>query len=456
MDIIFLFILGQFFFPRPRNGAALMEEMARARYLCEFRFIRSLLQRGAHLPVASKADPPSPGGVLVPLSPYRIDHHSLIYPVTNMLADRGVNSVILVSRQLFRPDVDRQLFRGSLFLFAEDFLTTDVYRRARKLYGRLTPWLSKLSSVLRFDSERRRRTHILFQNYCMDKEIFADVLAFTRPSVTYGLHFIQNPGYLAAIDEIRANGSFPKKLLIQHGAFACEDFHDFKGADCVILWGEHFHGVLSTYRLTPVPDSKVLGNPKLEILPSKRKVLSETYHPASGKGIVLFLSTPDCPGADYNTRALHIFAECAHKRLGHYRVLYKPHPGENPGSAYRPLFQEGFIMQDQMVDRVSSVYGLIEQADVVVGGHSTVLPEAAALGIPVIQILPAMSGTDWVQQGMLGASTEQELSDRVQAILTNPEYRRTVLAAQQGLAEKMFGTLEGSSERIADYIVSLL
>ena len=335
----------------------------------------------------------------------------------------------------------------------------DVYRRARRLYGNLTPWLSKLSSDLRLDSEKRRRIHILFQNYCMDKEVFADVLAFTRPSVTYGLHFIQNPGYLAAIDSMRFDGSKPVKLLIQHGAGPTEDFHDFKGADRVVLWGEHFRGVLGSYRLTPVPDSMVLGNPKLEIERSKREKLLqriEGFQTTDAKKTILFLSTPDAMGTDYNTRCLHLFAECAHERFRDYAALYKPHPMENLDNVYRPLLQRGLITPDQIVERASSVYELMQHAHVVVGGHSTVIPEAAALGIPVIQMLPAMSGTDWAQNGMLSASTKQELSDCLQGILTDPDYCHNVLARQQTLVNSMFGTIVGSSERIADYIMTLL
>lgn len=461
LDVIFRFIVGPLSslpLAGAGSGAAWVKEGAGACYLCEYRFLQSLFQRRSHIPVTARADSPSPGGVLVPLSPYRIDHHAFIYPVTNILADRGVETSILVSRRHFRPHEDPELFRGSLFLFAEDFLTLHVYKRARSQYNQLAPWINKMCSDLRLDSTRRRRLHALYQNYSVDRSLMAEVLALTRPSVTYGLHFMSNPGYLAAIDGMLASGSTPVKLLIQHGAGPSEDFHDFKGADTVIVWGDYSASFLKSNFLIPVPPSRALGNPKLEAELRRLKQSEGGTTPVPEEGTpkcLLFVSTLDTPPDDYHGKALSLFAASVHKCRGPWRVIYRPHPGESL-DRYHRLIEEGLMAADQIADRSMPIYELIGRADLVAGGFSSVIPEAAALGKPVVQILPEMSGTDWVRCGMAGASTEQELCSFMQGVLSDRDYRQKVLSSQQTLVESMFSGVFGSSERIADFIAGLL
>jgi len=56
----------------------------------------------------------------------------------------------------------------------------------------------------------------------------------------------------------------------------------------------------------------------------------------------------------------------------------------------------------------------------------------------------------------VGVSTGEELCSALNGILCSDEYRGKVLLAQQTLVEKMFGTIVGSSQDIADYIMTLL
>jgi hypothetical protein len=286
----------------------------------------------------------------------------------------------------------------------------------------------------------------------------AEVLALIRPSVTYGLHFITHPGYLAAIDIMRSHGSKPVKLLIQHGVGPPEDFHDFKGADTVIVWGDYFVNFLKSNFLIPVPPSRVLGNPKLEAELTRQRLSEEGIEPAHKEGTqkcLLFVSTIDVRADDYHRKALSLFASSVHKCRASWRVIYRPHPGESM-DRYHRLIEEGFMTADQLADPATPIFDLLGRADLVAGGFSTVIPDAAALGKPVVQILPEMSGTDWAQQGFSGASNEQELCAFMQGVLGDADYRRKVLASQLTLVERMFSEIPGSAERIADFIAGFL
>ena len=457
LDVLYRVVLRPWSAAKQSSGPAWLKEIVAARYLCEYRYIRSRLESRPRS--SAKPSPrPSKGSVLVPFSPCRRDHQALFYPVTGVLSKRGVNTFILVSRGCFLHGVDQQLFSGSLFLISDDFYTFRAYRRAKKHYSRLKPWLSKLCYQLELNPRQSRHVHAFFQSYCVDEEIFKAVLTLIQPFVVYGLHYIESPGYLAAMDETRAGDSGLIKLLIQHGIFTSGEFHDFKGADCVILWGDYFKGVLNSQYLIPVPSCRVIGNPKLEIeLGKPREGNASSKGPRIPKSgnTVLFASTPDPAGGDYNKKALRLFAGSVHTCSGQWRVLYKPHPGETL-AAYEPLVQNGLVEPGQIVGSGVSTHELIAGADVVVGTKSTVIVEAAALGKPVVQILPDMSGTDWTAHGLLGVSTEEELCSALKGILSSNEYREKVLLAQQTLVEKMFGKIAGSSQDIADYIMTLL
>lgn len=441
------------------KGFAWLREMVAARYLCEYRYIKNKFSNKTHS--AAKLPPQSSESiVLVPFVPCRRDYQAFIYPVTNMLSERGISTFMMVSRKSYLEQVDSRLFSGSQIIFSDDFLTLHTYRRAKKSYSKLVPWLNELNSRLRLEPWQCCSVQILFQDYCLDKEIFGSVLSLIRPSAVYGIHYIWNPGYLAAINEMSDDGPIPIKLLIQHGANKIADFHDFKGADCVILWGDYFKTVLNSgCYLIPVPQYKVIGNPKLEVEVRKRE--ERTGHngcpdPLNNK-VILFVSTLDGPGGDYNRKSLRLFASSTRNFSREWSIIYRPHPGDFDNLDYcRDLIQNGAIKREQVLDLDTDIYELFKRADVVVGTNSTVIPEAMGFGKPVIQILPALSGTDWCEYGLLGVSTDEELHDALKGILGSGEYREKVLVAQQTLSNKMFGEIVGTSQKIADYILTFL
>ena len=460
LDVLYRVVLRHWNIYGRGKGLAWLREMVAARYLCEYRYIKNKFSNKTHS--TAKLPPQSSESlVLVPFVPCRRDYQAFIYPVTNMLSERGISTFIMVSRKSYLERVDARLFSGSQIIFSDDFLTLHTYRRAKKHYSELVPWLNELNARLRLEPWQCRHVQILFQDYCLDKEILGSVLSLIRPSAVYGIHYIWNPGYLAAINEMRGDELIPIKLLIQHGANKIEDFHDFKGADCVILWGDHFKAVLNSGRyLIPVPQYKVIGNPKLEVEVRKRE--ERTGHsgcpdPLTNKKVILFVSTLDGPGGDYNRKALRIFASSMRNFPGEWSVIYRPHPGDFDNLDYcRDLIQNGTSKREQVLDLDMDIYELFKRADVVIGTNSTVIPEAMGFGKPVIQILPDFSGTDWCEHGLLGVSTDEELHEALKGILGSDEYREQVLVAQQTLANNMFGEIVGTSQKITDYILTFL
>lgn len=419
-----------------------------AKYVLEYHLLKNITRN-----ISNRYSTPSKSSILVPFVPCRRDYQGFIYPVTRILAKQSVTTTIFVSKTKFQSEISPELFAESYFLFAEDFQTLDVYRWAKAHYRRLTAAIKNLCIELRLDSRQCQDTKMFFQNYFREKIIFQKVLENVHPSLLYGIHYMLNPGYLAAIDEAKVRGCRFKNILVQHGVFSEAGFHDFKGADHVILWGKYFETVLQNIDNVPIPPSRVIGNPKLEVqlsrLQRKQKAQSK-----SGEKTILFASTPDTAlSGDGNAKALQLFVHTVNN-LGQQRIIYKLHPSEDR-RPYDHYAQKGLIELGQVVENVS-IYDLIDMADVVVGTQSTVLPEAIALGRPVIQLLPDRCQTDWLQYGLMVASTERELCEQIRLTTECPDHRELVLQNEQKLARAMFGNLEGSSRRIADYLKELL
>lgn len=460
LDVLYRLVLQHRSIDGREKGLAWLKEMVAARYLCEYRYIQNKFSNKTRS-TARLIPQSSDSSVLVPFVPFGKKLQGFIYPVTNILSERGARTFILVRRKSYLEKVDARQFSRSKFIISDDFLTLHTYRRAKKRYNELVPWLNELNSRLRLEPWQWHQVQLFFQHYSLDKEIFKNVLTLIQPSVVYGIHYILNPGYLAAINEMKGDGPRPIKLLIQHGVFEAEGFHDFKGADCVILWGDYFKDILNSCRyLIPVPTYRVIGNPKIEVEIRKRE--ERTGHDEYpdlliNKKVILFILTGEGPESDYNRKVLHLFDSSMRNYSCEWSVILRPNPFDNYSKDYcRGLIRNGSIKCEKVIDIDSNIYELFKRADIIVGTNSTIIPEAMVLGKPVIQILPALSGTDWCEHGLLGVSTEEELCDALKGILGSGEYREKVLIAQQNLVEKMFGKTIGASQKIADYIMTFL
>ncbi len=390
--------------------------------------------------------------VLVPFIYCRRDQQAFIYPVLNILKQKGIKAVVFTCFNDFKTKMNPEFFKGIPFIFSENCWTDSSYKNADKLYCSLKPFIKQFCNDLGLDSLQSQRTDHFFKKYAWDKEVFALALRMTKPLLIYGIHYIAAPGYLSAIDEFKQNYRL-KNILIQHGPFPKGEFHDFKGADHVLLWGEYYQNILNSITSVPVPPSTVAGNPKMEIELSSWQNPSEENNIPSAD--ILFASTPDTTLTGHQNRAsIELFAGVMKNYYTKYNVIYKVHPAENMEN-YNEFVQKGIIRPEQIIKNIS-IYQLIKKSKVVAGTVTAVLPEAMSMGKPVIQLLLPCLPTDWYKYGVTSASTENELNEKINLILNSSDYKKKVLDSQQRLLSLMFGEIKGSSGKIADSLLSLI
>lgn len=419
------------------------------RLLLHTYFIKSLLK-----PRKPRFD--SECDLLVSFRGCRSDQQAFIFPICDRLRSQGVKIAIFTSKREFDMQISPNLFGDIPFIFSEDYYSFGAWVRGCIFYRRLRLHIRALCHDLHLDQESTRGTYGYFQQYVLDKETFGSVLETLRPSLIYGIYYIPNPGYLAAISDRCVTGHRIKNILIQHGPFPAGVLHDFKGADLVILWGEYYQSNLNSIRTIALPASIPLGNPKLEILLSNGENGPRELMENEKRAIdILYVGTPDTPLTGIqNQAALELFAHVVQNYNGKLTVLYKMHPSESLKN-YHEMMDLGLIQADQIVRDVS-VYRFIKDSRIVVGTVTAVLPEAMAMGKPVIQIRLSNLMTDWHNYGISTASTQEELSRQIDMILDGGSYRQQVFNAQNKLVKAMFGDIAGSANRIADHLLYFL
>jgi len=397
--------------------------------------------------------------LLVTVYPRRDDLQAFMHPIANILKEHGVPITVLAYRTIPKTGSSRDFFSSKQFpgcriIHEEDYMASGDYPLIRARYDKLLPAISELCKEIQLNCRQRHSTRVFFWEYFMETILFRRILESARPSVIYGIHYILNPGYLAAIREAKTDGWSLKTVLMQHGEFSPGAFHDFKGADCVILWGTYFQDVLTRMggSTIPVPPSVVIGNPKLEVelvrIARNERVVSSKE---SRRRNVVFVSEP----SDHSRKAMRLVAQAVKGSDVH--VTYKLHPGHHPHElAYcDELTSEGLVGKDQIAKDLN-IYDAIADCEVVIGTRSTAILEAIAVGKPVLQILPELSQTDWAQRGILSASTEGQIRDRLRLLIESADYREKVLLSEQRLAREMFNDVEGAGQRVASYLLTML
>jgi hypothetical protein len=384
--------------------------------------------------------------VLVPFTnTCRREYQPFIYTALNRLND-DIDIGVFTSKKMCLRDVDRTLYDDASFIFEEDLISLELYRKARRDYRELKPTIDELCNSIDLQETERRDTHRFFKRYFIDEHIFHRLLSEMEPEILYSVQYNSNRGYLRAIEEYRDRSPLPN-IVVQHGAFRDIHFHPFAGADHAVLWGEHFQKVLEGIRIPEQPSSvHVLGNPNLE---SKRAKLSPSSRGPDGEPTLLYAST----GSPFGEQALSMFAEVAF-REEEIEVVYKPHPhGEKV--KYEPLQERGLVRSDQIRPE-ADIYELAVEADVVFGTQTSVLPEAVAFDTPAIQLLPDPSTEDWREYGLRHVASRAELAEDIHRIATVDGYVADLLDRESELAKQMFGDLDGSASRIAGLVEALI
>ena len=415
-------------------------------------FVRSMLRRLRYRPSAPLDAYP----VLFYLPFDRRDYDSLMQPYVMGLADRGVRCVVVVPR----PAVDRWKRDVS----HERVTITTVgsappcaaYWAGRRTVSALRPVLADALERFRVPSCVRHDLYAYFVAYAFEKAMASQLLSRFKPSVVVGLHFVSNRGWQAAIAQSGLAVPRPRVVLVQHGAVtATSGFHDFEGADLVLLWGERWQREverLPSHPFCRVPSSIVTGNPKFD--GAGRSIVSGGTRPLDswhreGSARVLYVSSH--VGGKTLVSPLSL---AAHASIGEpgFRLIVKPHPAERDDTV-TTFVEQGELAADAILAPQMSINAAVLEVDVVVGPESTALFDAARFGKPVILIADAPSPA---YEGFVTVSDAAMLHDTVQRLMRDPHALKETLDTQSHVLRDAFGPTEEPVSRGVERILDLI
>lgn len=385
--------------------------------------------------------------ILFFFTPFRKDYEDLIYPVAKKIAKKNISLAFLIHKNIlpntcFLPNVKYYVY--------EDIFNLKIVSEARKKYKHYyLPCLLKWFQKTKIDFFYQQLIKSFFQRYVLDKENTISILSIIRPKCIYSIHYIQEPGCLDAISTLKNK---PIKVMIQHGFLGkVSSFHDFKGADLVILWGNYHKQVLNDkFDLRP---SLVLGNPKLEEKLSETERLNIKVQIGESDILkILYISSGSPLKSKLNKESLDIFVGAIKDQ--NFKITYKLHPGELKRD-YKYYLKKRLINPEQLV-LDEDILNLINQSDIIVGSNSTSLYEATVFMKPVINVSGQYSNIYWGKLGLAFANNSSDLKRIIFNLLLDSHYYDKIVSKQINLIEDFFNGIQGSSDRIADYLAGLL
>src|SRR5690606_38016961 len=319
-----------------------------------------------------------------------------------------------------------------------------AYAHARRRWAALAGRVRRFAAEHGLDAARRTALRLLAQSYLWQEAATLTALADVRPSALLGLHLMTDPGVMGGVALHRASGARLPVVLLQHGLFSGDwPTHDFHGADLVMLWREASREELA--RFPDAPPAGVVGTPRL----AAPGLGARAEGPApGGPATVLVAGTNGDP--EVGRRALLTALE-ALRGLGGVRVRVRPHPRE-PRAAYEEAARTG-LLPPGALDASPDPYAAVRAASVVVGTASTLLPEAVALGVPVVQVLDGGERT-WWSGGLAAASTPGDLRALVSRLVSDAAYRAEVLAGEAATARAAFGDPAGAAALAAEAVLA--
>lgn len=382
--------------------------------------------------------------VLVPFVPFREDYQELLCPIVNNLRDKGYTTTLFLPKHKNIKKIDEMGFDIDQIVVGDEVVHQQDITKAKDDFEKIKPDVIQLSNEL--DQIKYNSLVDLYIHIYLQSRVFRKVLDQISPSVVFGLHFISTPGYLYALKQM-AMDKKPQIIFIQHaggpGVSTNFVFHDFKGADKVILWGEESKRGLMTNTVIQIPENIILGNPKLQVIYNQ----FQSGHYTDKEEIdVLYASTM---AEEYTKKGLSLFSESTKNMTTN--IKYKPHPVFREKIYYRDL-----KIDQSKVERKKSVYDLIYKSKVVVGTQSTVLLEAVALGTPVVQIYPEFSDVEWNKNGLASASSREELKSLLEKLIESEHYREDILNREQDFVGSIFQNLKSGDvvKKIGDEVES--
>ena len=352
----------------------------------------------------------------------------LLQPVCDELLDRGCRVWWLCDRfavkQWFRRPVEQLVCNSSLG--GGNRVGVDVPERF-EFRG------INLAEPLRRWFDRRLALHGPRQTRTVEQidRHFRDV----RPDAIV-LDEDATPFARAAVAMARRHGS--RSLVIQHGAPCCRFGFSPLAADEILAWGE-----LSLQKLIDwgVPPERIhlAGSPQHDRLLNKKRDLPDNP-PAIDRPRILLLATvaprdhrPDAVALQLTTDSYRQMLRMAFSTIAGIdgvRLTVKLHPRAPEDPLLRRTLAEFPTLKARLI-RQGRLDKLLQDADCVLSCGSSAGVEAAALGLPVIQLEPARAAdilphVDW---GMIGGARNkrqlQELLIRVLLEGQRPDPRRS-------------------------------
>ncbi len=250
-----------------------------------------------------------------------------------------------------------------------------------------------------------------------------------------------------------------KSFVVQHGVPFVRFGYAPLEADYFCAWGLSTRDALLRW---DVQDERILitGSPQHAELPRPRRPLVSAVEPraAAPRRFVLLPTVaprddrPDaqayhCTSASYEQLLHTVFATLA--ELPAVELLVRPHPRDVPPRLLAKLLAEFPRLNARLV-RGGSLARLVQRADCVISCASTSGVEAAALGAPVIQMMPAGSndlidGSAW---GLLGTARS---SDELRALIAQA---RSTSAAHETAWRSIVGEIDrAAAPQIVDALL---
>lgn len=402
--------------------------------------------------------------VLLVLKPDREDYYELLAAPAEQLVSRGHDvAVVALARnsafthshnETLSSDELPQSAHGALQLMDWQDLGLASYPQAKRRYRTLRGSAARFSAAHELSGSAHRELQLTLSAYASDEAVMQLLLERTGAKLAVGIHAVLNPGILGALRSRRSAGYPVPWVLIQHGVFSGDwPEHDFFGADLLLTWGQYFSDELARYP-GEAPPTRVVGRPGLELLLNKRRERRSTE--AAGRGAdrctrVVFFGTNGPP--QMTRSALALVSEALGEVEG-VNVSYRPHPAE-PIASYQQFVASGAINPQQLA-LSEPLEELLLNADLVLGTQTTLLPEAAAIGIPALQVETGQSQMRWGESGFPQATSVEDLRRQVIVFSQDPDGPKRLLARSSELTATMFAQVGNGAAHCATVIEELL
>ena len=435
--------------PRRNHRSRWPREGLRRRGGLEWVFLRSALRRAA---LASGL--PNSSVSLLCLFPFnRADYDDLVLPFVKGVADAGGRCAAVVPGPAMKRWGDHAHRDGFEVHPLDAGPNLTVYLEARRTLEALRPGLEDVAN--RFALGRGARTGLAayFTQFAFQKALAARFLARLAPTVVLGIHFVYSRGWQAAIRDAPCSTSRPTVILVQHGALeVADEFHDFDGADVVMLWGERWRRELLAYptrEFLPKPKAVVTGNPKYDDM---TRVVAQASlrptRPVEGRR-VLFVSGHE--NGRTKLAPLKMAIAAASQDRG-FDLIVKPHPASRDG-VLAGFVNRGNLLSGAVLPGSHPIQDGVRDADIVIGPESTTLFEAVRIGRPVVLLSESPSQAF---EGFLTASDASGLHRHLEALADDQAWRDRVLERQRLVLEDAIGRSSGAVAAGVDLIRSYL